>query len=86
MSTSPLTEDRPADAIAGLLASLSLFASLIGVAYRPVRVIPFALLLALISTAMGGLHSRLATAALATGSVCFVAGMALAVITNNPVF
>ena len=54
--------------------------------YTALAAASFALLLALISTAMGGRHSRLATAALATGSVCFVAGMALAVITNNPVF
>ena len=86
MSTSPITEDRPADAIAGLLASLSLFASLLGLAYRPARVIPFALLLAVIAVGMGSRHSRLAAAALATGGVCFVVGMALAVITNNPVF
>jgi hypothetical protein len=86
VSTPPITQDRPSDAIAGLLASLSLFASLLGLAYRPARVIPFALLLAVISTGMGGRHSRLAAAALVTGGICFIAGMALAVITNNPVF
>jgi hypothetical protein len=88
MSTQPqpVTQDRPSDAIAGFLASVALFASLIGIAYRPVRLIPFALLLALIATAMGGRHQRLAAAALAVGAVCFVVGMALAVITNNPIF
>jgi len=82
----PVTRDRPSDGIAGFLASVALFASLIGLAYRPVRIIPFALLLALIATGMGGRHQRLATAALGVGAVCFVVGMALAVITNNPVF
>jgi hypothetical protein len=86
VSTPPVTEDRPGDAIAGLLASLSLFASLIGLAYRPARVIPFALLLAVIATGMGGRNSRLAAAALFTGGLCFIAGMALAVITNNAIF
>ena len=88
MSTQPqpLTEDRPSDGIAGFLASAALFTSLIGIAYRPVRLIPFALLLALIATAMGGRHQRLAAAALGVGAVCFVFGMALAVITNNPIF
>ena len=86
MSSGPVTEERPADAIAGLLASLSLFASLIGLAYRPARLIPFALLLAIIAAGMGGRHSRLAAAAIVTGSACFVVGMAVAVITNNPVF
>jgi hypothetical protein len=86
VSTPPITEDRPSDTVAGLLASLSLFASLLGLAYRPARVIPFALLLAVIATGMGGRHSRLAAAALVTGGICFIGGMAMAVVTNNPVF
>jgi hypothetical protein len=86
MSTGPITESRPADTIAGLLAALSLAASFIGLAYRPARVIPFALLLAVIAVGMGGRHSRLTAAAIVTGAACFVVGMALAVITNNPVF
>ncbi|MGB2876083.1 MAG: hypothetical protein WBB76_11505 [Gaiellaceae bacterium] len=86
MNTQPISEDRPSDAIAGLLASLSLFASLIGVAYRPVRLIPFAILLAVVATAMGGRHARLATAAVVIGAVCFVVGMAVAVITSKPIF
>jgi len=88
MSTQPqpVSQDRSSDGIAGFLASVALFASFIGIAYRPVRIIPFALVLAVIATAMGGRHQRLAAAAVITGAVCFVAGMALAVITNNPVF
>jgi hypothetical protein len=78
--------DRPSDAVAGLLASFALFASFLGLAYRPVRVIPFAIVLALIATAMGGRHARLATAALVAAGACFVLGMAVAVITNNPIF
>jgi hypothetical protein len=86
VSTGPITEDRPADAIAGLLAALSVLASALGLAYRPARLIPFALLLAVIAVGMGGRSSRLSTAALVIGGVCFVVGMAVAVITNNPVF
>ncbi len=78
--------ERPGDAVAGLLASLSLFASLIGIAYRPGRLIPVALLLALLATAIGGRHQRLATWALVLGGLCFVVGMALAVITDNPLY
>lgn len=86
MSAPPIQEDRPADAIAGLLASLALFAALIGLAYRPARVIPFAMLIALIATAMGGRHSRLAAAAVFVCGLCFIVGLALAVVTNNPIF
>lgn len=86
MSTGPITEDRPADTVAGLLAALSVLASAIGLAYRPARLIPFALLLAVIAVGMGGRNARLSAAALVIGGVCFVVGMAVAVITNNPVF
>ena len=88
MSTQPqpLSRDRQSDGIAGFLASVALFASFIGIAYRPVRIIPFAVVLAVVATAMGGRHQRLAAAAVVIGAVCFVVGMALAVITNNPVF
>jgi hypothetical protein len=80
------TRERPADAIAGLLASLSLFGSLIGVVYRPARLIPFALALALVATAMSRRHGRLSALALGVGGICFALGMALAVITNNPIY
>jgi hypothetical protein len=86
VSTGPIVESRPADSIAGFLAAIAIFASLFGLAYRPVRLIPFALLLALIATAMGGSHARLAQLAVLTGAVCFVVGLAIAVVTNSPIF
>lgn len=86
MSAQPAERASAAEAVAGLLASLSIFASLIGVAYRPGRLIPIALLVALLAIAIGGRHSRLAAFALVTGGICFVVGMAVAVITSNPVF
>jgi hypothetical protein len=58
----------------------------IGVAYRPGRLIPCALLFALLAAAIGGRHSRLAAFAIVVGAVCFVVGMALAVITDNPLY
>jgi len=81
-----VSASRPAEMVSGLLASLSLFASLIGLAYHPARLIPVALLLALLATAMGGRDNRLALVALGTGAVCFVIGMTVAVITANPIF
>jgi hypothetical protein len=86
MSSLPEARQRPGEAIGGLLASLSIFASLIGVAYRPGRLIPAALLLALLAAALGGRHARLASFAILTGSLCFVVGMAIAVITSNPLY
>jgi hypothetical protein len=78
--------EGPAEGVAGLLASLALFTSLIGIAYRPVRVIPFAIALALVATAIGGRHARLAAFAIAVCGVCFILGMAVAVITKNPIY
>ncbi len=86
MSANPVSESRPAETVAGLLASLSIFASLVGVAYRPARLIPAALLLALLAVAMGGRHYRLGAIAASVGALCFVVGMAVAVITSNPIY
>jgi hypothetical protein len=86
LSAQPEARARPVDAVAGLLASLSIFASLVGVAYRPGRLIPSALLLALLAAAMGGRHFRLPAFAIGIGGACFVIGMAAAVITDHPVF
>jgi hypothetical protein len=86
MSSAPIEQSRPSDTVAGFLSAVAIFASLTGVAYRPLRIIPFAILLALIAVGIGGRHERLATIAVATGAVCFAVGMAAAVITSNPLW
>jgi ABC-type Mn2+/Zn2+ transport system permease subunit len=42
--------------------------------------------MALLATAIGGRHQRLAALAIVVGAVCFVVGMALAVLTDNPLY
>jgi hypothetical protein len=74
------------ETLAGLLAAAAIFVSAIGVAYRPLRLIPFAILLALISSAIGGRSARLATAATFIGATCFVLGLAFAVVTSHPLW
>ena len=86
MSTVSERRDRPADAVAGFLATLAMFISLIGVVYRPVRVIPAAVVIALIALGMGGRHQRLAAFALAVTAVAWVVGMTIAVATSNPIW
>ena len=86
MSATPVERSRPAETIAGLLAAIAIFVSLTGVVYRPLRLIPLAILLALIALAIGGRHERLAGYAVITGAVCFVLGMAAAVLTSNPLW
>jgi len=77
---------RPAEMVAGFLAAASIFVSLTGIAYRPLRLVPFAILLALIAVAIGGRHERLAVYAVFVGAASFALGLAAAVITSNPLW
>jgi hypothetical protein len=86
VSVTPYGRSRPAETLAGFLASVSIFVCLTGIAYRPLRLIPFGILLALIALAIGGRSERLATVAVAAGGVSFTVGMAVAVITSNPLW
>lgn len=76
----------PGDTVAGLLATISIFASFFGVVWRPVRIIPFAVLLALTASLMSERQQRLAAWAVAIAVVCWTAGMTIAVITENPLY
>ena len=76
-------ESRPSETVAGLLASLAIFASLIGVAWHPLRLIPVAIILALVAAAMGGRFQRLAFWAVMICAVCFFFGMTIAVVTSR---
>ena len=86
MSATPYERTRPADTLAGFLASVSIFASLTGIAWRPLRLIPLAILLGLIALAIGGRSERLAAWAVYIGGASFAVGMAVAVITSNPLW
>lgn len=80
------TESRPADTIAGFIAAAAIFAAATGTVYRPLRLIPFAVLLSLIAVGIGGRNAKLATYALFICAGCFVIGMTVAVITSHPLW
>jgi hypothetical protein len=86
MSTPVRAVDRPAEAVAGLLASIAIFASCIAVVYRPIRITPFTILLSLIAAGIGGRHQRLAAWALGISGACFIVGTLIAIATNHPIF
>ena len=86
VSPTPVRRDRPAETVAGLLAAAAIFISLMGLAYRPVRLVPVAILLALVASGIGGRNERLAQLAVAVGAACFAVGMALAVLTGHPLY
>jgi len=86
MSAAPYEQRRPAETVAGFLAAASIFVSLTGIAYRPLRLIPFAILLALIAVGIGGRHERLAGYSVFIGAASFTLGLVAAVITSNPLW
>jgi hypothetical protein len=86
VSVSPLQRSSTAETVAGLMASLALFAAAIGVVYRPVRIIPAAIVVALVATGIGGRYSRLAAAAVAAGAIAFVLGLGIASATGRPLW
>ena len=73
-------------AVSGLLSASALFAALLALAYRPARIVPAAIVLALVAARMSNRHRRLAAVAVAAAGICWVLGMTLAVITNNPLY
>ncbi|HEV7132603.1 MAG TPA: hypothetical protein VGN27_02600 [Gaiellaceae bacterium] len=77
---------RPSETVAGLLASLAIFTSVIALAWRPLRLLPVAIIVALIAAAMGGRHKRLAFWAVMICAVCFFLGMTISVVTSRPLW
>ena len=84
--TAPSRRWSAADTVAGLLATISIFASCLGMIYRPVRIIPFAIIIALIAARMSARQQRLAGIAVAFGVICWTVGMTIAVVTENPLY
>ena len=72
--------------VSGLLSASALFAALLALAYRPARIVPAAIVLALVAARMSDRHRRLAAVAVAATGICWVLGMTFAVITSNPLF
>jgi uncharacterized RDD family membrane protein YckC len=80
-------EGRPGvDAVAGLLAAAGIFLGLVAIAYHPARVAPAAILAGLVAAGMSGRWQRLSAVAVAVGALGWLAGMAIAVVTNHPLW
>jgi len=77
---------RPSEAVAGLLASLAIFAGALELVYRPFRLAPAALLLVLVATVMSRDQPRIIPLAYVVVGVCFVAGAALQILTHHPLY
>ena len=87
MSSTPASSDqRPSETAADFLAVISIVGSVVGLAYQPVKLIPFAVILGLIATGMARRSSRLPLIAVGFAAVCFVAGMTIAVLTKHALY
>jgi len=80
------TRSGPADIVSGYLSALAIFASVIALAWHPLRLLPFAIVLALVASGMGHRNRRLAFAAVAITGICFFLGMTIAVVTQRPLW
>jgi len=77
---------RGAETLAGYLAAAAMFVAAVGIVYRPLRLIPVAVVLSLVAVGIGGRAFRLATAAVAVCALCFIVGMTAAVATSHPLW
>jgi hypothetical protein len=80
------TRARPSDSIAGYLAAMAIFISLIGLAWHPLRLILPGIIIAMVAAGIGGRHRKLAFAAVMIAAACFFFGMMIAVITSRPLW
>ena len=82
------TRDRtpPNEAVAGLLATLAIFAGAFELLYRPFRIAPVALVLLLVATVMSREQPRVIPIGYAVVGICFIVGAALQILTHHPLF
>ena len=81
----PIREARrnTVETVAGFFAAASLFTSLVALAYHPIPLIVGSTLLALIASGISVRHRLLCAAALGVAAICFVGGMAIAIVTGH---
>ena len=82
------TRDRtpPSETVAGLLASIAIFVGALELVYRPFRLAPAALILALVATVMSRQQPRVIPVAYAMIGICFITGATLQIITHHPLY
>jgi hypothetical protein len=86
VTSSYLNRTPPSEAVAGLLASLAIFVGGLELVYRPFRLAPAALVLAIIATIMSREQPKIIPIAYAMIGICFVAGAALQILTHHPLY
>ena len=86
MTSSSRDRTPPSEAVAGLLASIAIFVGALELVYRPFRLAPAALILALIATVMSREQPRVIPVAYAMIGICFITGATLQILTHHPLY
>jgi hypothetical protein len=86
VSAEPASTAGSAELVAGFLAVISIVGSLFSIFWDPLRVSPFAILLALIAVGMSPRRARLPMLAVVVGAICFFVAMTVAATTSNPLY
>jgi hypothetical protein len=74
---------RPSETVAGFLAAMAIFVSVIGIAWHPLRLILPSAAIALVAAGMAGPERQLPRAAVLICAVCLFLGFTVAVLTSN---
>ncbi len=82
----PSARTRPLETLGGFLAAAAITVALLGIAYKPMRLILPATLIAIACVMIGGRYHRLATWAVWIATVSWFVGMVVAVITNHAIW
>jgi hypothetical protein len=72
--------------VADFLATLALFAGLVGIVYSPGRLATAAVFIALLAAALGGRDRYLVPVTVAVTTACWFLGMLLAIVLERPIF
>lgn len=86
MTSSSRDRTPPSEAVAGLLATIAIFLGGLELFYRPFRLAPAALILAIIATAMSREQPRVIPVAYAMIGICFIVGATLQILTHHPLY
>jgi hypothetical protein len=79
-------EKRTAETVAGFLAAIAIFVSLVGLAWHPLRLILPSLAIALVASGMGVGKRRLQFAAVLICAGCLFFGFTIAVAFSKPLW
>jgi hypothetical protein len=74
---------RPSETVAGFLAAMAIFMSIIGIAWHPLRLILPSTAIALVAAGMAGPGRSLPRAAVLICAVCLFFGFTVAVVTSH---